>query len=39
MKLLTKKLLQQFKTNGKLPEGEQKFIAHFFNPTGVGYDL
>ena len=36
MKLLTKKLLQEFKTNGKLPEEEQKFIAHVFNPTGMG---
>jgi len=36
MKLLTNKLLKQFKANGKLPEEKQKLIAHYFNPTGVG---
>ena len=36
MKLLTKELLKQFENNKKLPELDQKVIAHFFNPTGLG---
>mgnify|MGYP004455059017 CR=1 FL=1 len=36
MKLLTKTLLKQFEKNKKLPELEQKVIAHYFNPTGAG---
>ena len=36
MKFITKELEKQFRANAKLPEMEQKVIAHYFNPYGQG---